>query len=270
MGDFMQISVSEIKNYLFCPTKLYIDLNIDSDSKTKKINDAMRLKSMRTDANGLIMKNIRNLKGDVELKEIEKILFKDLEELINETIDLLEDENSEEKVNELIKKYKNEFELKTKIISLKIFYLNQNTGKEGQSIVDVIYPTTIYDYSISDNRLSGKIDKIEIIDGSYYPIILKESNPPIKGVWDNEALEIAVCGELIEKEFNVNVFTGFVDYVSADIRRPVAITSELKRGLFKVIDDIGKIKNGEIPGKNNMEIRKCMKCEYKYVCNDDI
>ena len=76
-------------------------------------------------------------------------------------------------------------------------------GKNGFAIVDMFFPNCLYSYHLKDSKLevTGLCDKIEIVDGKYYPISIKHSTPPIKGVWDQDAIDLAANAILIEEEF---------------------------------------------------------------------
>ena len=71
-------------------------------------------------------------------------------------------------------------------------------------IIDMFFPNCMYSYLLKDPQLEliGICDKIEIIDGKYYPIIIKNSNPPIKGVWNQDSLELVAHAILLEEEFD--------------------------------------------------------------------
>ena len=109
-------------------------------------------------------------------------------------------------------------------------------------------------------------DKIEIIDGKYYPISIKSSNPPIKGVWDQDAIELVAHAILLEEEFETEVFVGFIDYEKIGDRRPVVMDVNLRKGLFDIMREVKEItENKKLPNvKKN--IKKCEICEYKDMC----
>ncbi len=101
-----------------------------------------------------------------------------------------------------------------------------------------------------------------------YPENLK--NPPLRGIWDSDAIEIAAYALLIEREFDTEVLVGFVDYENFGDKRPVIVDSELKEGLFIVIDAIREIINlGELP-EVNINPKKCEKCSYLEICHQNL
>ena len=126
----------------------------------------------------------------------------------------------------------------------------------------------MYSYLLKDIQLEliGICDKIEIIDGKYYPITIKNSNPPLKGVWDQDAIELVSYAILLEEEFDTEVFVGFVDYEKIGERRPVVMDVNLRKGLFEVIREVKEItENRKLP-KVKKTHKKCEKCEYENIC----
>lgn len=112
-------------------------------------------------------------------------------------------------------------------------------------------------------------DKIEIINGKYYPISIKSSNPPLKGTWDGDSIELVASAMLIEKEFDTEVFVGFIDYLKIVDRRPVVMDSNLRKGLFKILSEINDIKNEKIVPEVNTTGLKCKNCEYNDICHSE-
>ena len=94
-----------------------------------------------------------------------------------------------------------------KILALKAKKAMNILDKDGMEIVEMFFPNCMYSYLMKDKQLDliGICDKIEIIDGKYYPISFKSSKPPLKGTWDSDAIELAANAILIEEEFDTEV-----------------------------------------------------------------
>ena len=61
------INISTIKQYMFCPLKLYYQYTLDEkDEKEFLVNN--EIKRLRVDINDLIQKNIRKITQDMSLK----------------------------------------------------------------------------------------------------------------------------------------------------------------------------------------------------------
>ena len=153
-----------------------------------------------------------------------------------------------------------------KILALKAKKAMNILDKDGMEIVEMFFPNCMYSYLMKDKQLDliGICDKIEIIDGKYYPISFKSSKPPLKGTWDSDAIELAANAILIEEEFDTEVFVGFVKYSKIDDKRPVIIDMNLRKGLFSVLNEVKEIIiNKKIKVKINE--KKCRNC--RILCN---
>ena len=274
------ISISSIRTYMYCPLKLYFQNEID-----EKINGELLLnktiKELRVDLQDLFQRNLRRLKQDMEIDEIEKHLSENIEEYIKNSVAILENNdlgsndideiannNSMDKINELKSEIKNETYFNMKILALKSQKAMILNEKNGSEIAELFFPSSMYSYLIKDNQLEliGTCDKIEIIDGKYYPINMKTSNPPLKGTWDNDAIELVANTLLIEQEFDTEVFVGFIDYLKIGDRRPVVMDANLRKGLFKVLNEVKDIINEKIAPDVIVNTQKCDKCDYNEIC----
>jgi CRISPR-associated exonuclease Cas4 len=304
------ISVSTIKNYMFCPLKLYFQSNIDENIQEDYFV-SKSLKDLRMDIQDLLHKNLRHIKKDMDEKEIEKRLSIGIANQIKTSFDIIEEmdekvkkeqkENNEKEKNnikmedeiefideeeekkteedevgdkdnieELRKELVNEINFNLKILSLKVSQTMKVLDKDGDELQGLFFPSCMYNYLIRDVGLDliGVIDKIEVEKGNYFPISLKSSNPPIKGVWDGDLMEVIANGLLIEQEFNTYITVGYVDYLKIGERRAVVIDTDARKSFFKVLTSVNKIvENGEIPTvKTNL--KKCENCEYKELCDN--
>ncbi|MDR0900252.1 MAG: Dna2/Cas4 domain-containing protein [Methanobrevibacter sp.] len=279
------ISISTIRTYMFCPLKLYLEQNLDED-KQKDILLNKTMKELRIDLQDLFQRNIRRLRKEMELEEIESNLNTNIINYIESSIAILENSDFEyneailgEKTNnneadeiELLKKELiEEANFNMKILALKSQKAMINNERDGTQIAELFFPTSMYSYLMRDPQIElvGSCDKIEIIEGKYYPINIKPSIPPLKGTWDSDAMELVASALLIEQEFDTEVFVGFVDYLKLGDRRPVVMDANLRKGLFKVMNEIKDIVNEKIVPDINVTIQKCVKCEYNKICHKD-
>lgn len=288
------ISVSTIKSYMFCPLKLYFQSNIDEESEEDYFI-SKTLKDLRMDIQDLLHKNLRHIKKDMSEEEIEKRLAISINNQIKTTFDIIEEineknknnENSnlkkdeeiefidetkteDEKLNELKKELISEIDFNLKILSLKLSQSMKVLDKDGDEIQGLFFPTSMYSYLIRDIGLDliGLIDKIEVEKGNYFPISLKSSNPPVKGVWDGDFMEAIANALLIEQEFNTYVTVAYVDYLKIGERRTVIIDTDARKSFFKVLTNINRIiEGGEIPTVKT-GLKKCESCEYKELCDN--
>ncbi|MCL2156795.1 MAG: CRISPR-associated protein Cas4 [Methanobrevibacter sp.] len=287
------ISISSIRTYMYCPLKLYFQIEMDEKTNNEfLLNKTM--KELRIDLQDLFQRNLRRLKKDMEIAEIEKHLSKNIDDYIKNSIAILENndlncdnllnqeiktdqhlENIEisniseiDKLNDLALEIKNEAYFNMKILALKSQKAMKLNEKDGNQIAEMFFPTSMYSYLIKDHQLEiiGTCDKIEIVEGKYFPINIKNSNPPIKGVWDSDAIELVANALLIEQEFDTEVFVGFIDYLKIGDRRPVVMDANLRKGLFKVLNEVQDIINEKIAPNVSVNIQKCNSCDYKDIC----
>lgn len=213
-----------------------------------------------------------NLKNDEEIEFIDDKIksIDDEEELKEEDKGLEKWEEERLKLEELKEELINEINFNLKILSLKTAQAMKILDKNGDEIQGLFFPSSMYNYLIRDIGLDliGVIDKIEVEKGNYFPISLKSSNPPIKGVWDGDLMEVIANGLLIEQEFNTYTTVGYVDYLKIGERRPVIIDTDARKSFFKVLTHINRIiEDGEIPNVKANQ-KKCENCEYKELCEN--
>ena len=259
------ISISSIKTHMYCPMKLYLKTHVDITQ-----NDDYQLyneiKNLKIDIQDLLQKNMRKLKKNMNLNEIETELSQNIATYTENNIRTIKD-ITKEQVDEIT----DETYFSIKILALKAKKAMTILDKEGIEIVEMFFPNCLYSYLIKDKQIDlvGICDKIEIIDGNYYPIAFKSSKPPIKGIWDSDAIEVAANALLIEEEFDTEVFVGFVKYSKIDDKRPVVIDMNIRKGLFRVLNEVKEIViNKKIP-KVKISEKKCKKCEYYTICTKD-
>ena len=225
------------------------DNNNFNNNSTDSINDISNNKPN----NNSINKSSKNLKENYDIRTIEEEI---------ERID---------RIQEIKMNLKTEIYYNLKILSLKTkkaILLNQ---KDGSQIAELFFPTAMYSYLMRDTQLDivGTCDKIEIIDGKYFPISIKSSNPPLKGVWDGDAIELIAAALLIENEFDTEVFVGFVDYLKLWERRVVVMDANLRKSFFRILNEVDDIITNEIMPEIKKDNKKCHKCVYNLICNQE-
>jgi len=263
------INISSIKQYMFCPLIIYHQ-NID-DINENDILINSEIKNLRIDLQDLSRKNIRKISPNMDLKKIEDILLENIINYIENTFLNLKKsvpETCEDQINKSKKEIITEIYFSTKILALKSKQAMEILEKNGNQILEMFFPSSMFTYHLKDYDLdiSGFCDKIEIIEGKYFPIQNKTGKPPIKGVWDNDAVELVANALLIEQEFDTEVFVGFIDYIQIQERRPVVMDVHLRKSLFKILKEIKTIKNENIIPKIEKNKQKCLKCNYKEIC----
>lgn len=265
------IKVSSIKQHMYCPMKLYYETHVDQNEK----NDyklAIEIKKLKIDVQDLIQKNMRKVKKEMVISEIENTLSENIDSYIRSTTKAIQSMNlglETSHINEII----DNTYFKIKITALKTKHAMTVFDKNAHEITDMLFPNCMYSYLIKDQSLDviGMCDKIEIVDGNYYPVLIKSGNPPLKGVWQQDAVELAAHAILIEEEFDDDVYVGFVDYEKIGDRRPVVMNVDLRKRYFDIIREIKEIIENKKMPKVKKSPKKCEKCEYRDICieNDE-
>ena len=240
-----------------------------ANREKENINDEMRKnQNLMKNEDEMARKNQKLVKNEDEIEFIDNDKLKDKKEEKNTAERKLEEERL--KTEELKKELISEISLNLKILSIKVAQAMKILDKNGDEIQQIFFPSCMYNYLIRDLGLDliGVIDKIEVEKGNYFPISLKSSNPPIKGVWDGDSMEAIANALLIEQEFNTYVTVAYVDYLKIAERRAVIIDTDARKGFFKVLTHINKIvEDGEIPNVKT-SVKKCGNCEYKGLCEN--
>ena len=263
------INVSSIKTHMYCPMKLYLQTHVDT-AENKDYQLAVELKKLKIDISDLIQKNMRKIKKDMHIVEIEQILSQAIDSYIESSANAIRSmelglETSQ--INQII----DDTYFNIKIKALKIKRAMTILDKNAFEIIDMFYPNCMYSYLLKEPQLEliGMCDKVEISDGKYYPAIIKGSSPPVKGVWDQDAIELVAYAILLEEEFETEVFVGFVDYEKIGDRRPVVMDVNLRKELFDVMREVKEITDNKKLPDVRKNPRKCNLCKYKDICLKD-
>lgn len=260
------MNISSIKTHMYCPMKLYIQKHIDT-RENEDYQLVIEIKKLKIDVQDLIQKNMRKIKKEMNLAEIEQILSENIDSYIRSTADAIKSMDlglESSQINQII----DDTYFNIKITAIKIKQSMTIFDKHAFAIIDMFFPNCMYSYLLKDPQLEliGMCDKIEIIEGKYYPVIIKNSNPPLKGVWDQDAIELVACAILLEEEFETDVYVGFVDYEKIGERRPVVMDVNLRKGLFDIMREVKEITDNKKLPHVKKNSRKCDLCEYKEIC----
>lgn len=260
------MNISSIKTHMYCPMKLYIQKHVDL-RENEDYQLAIEIKKLKIDVQDLIQKNMRKIRKEMNIIEIEQILSANIDSYIRSTADAIKSMDlglESSQINQII----DDTYFNIKITALKIKQSMMIFDKHAFAIIDMFFPNCMYSYLLKDSQLEliGMCDKVEISDGNYYPVIIKNSNPPLKGVWDQDAIELVACAILIEEEFETDVYVGFVDYEKIGERRPVIMDVNLRKGLFDVMREVKEITDNKKLPNVRKNPRKCDLCDYKEIC----
>ena len=83
------MNISTIKTHMYCPMKLYIQNHMDVSENTD-YQLAIEIKKLKIDIQDLIQKNMRKIRKDMNLPEIENILSENINSYIESTINSIQ------------------------------------------------------------------------------------------------------------------------------------------------------------------------------------
>ena len=264
------LRVSEISEFIYCPVKLYLKYTEGFEDDTNEMVAGKIIHEARRGFDEIVKHNIWNMNKDMGMAEIQKRIIQGIPEFIDELHLKYSDYSKfdEEDLNQFFKELKEDLILEASINVLKIKKLMEDTKRQGMEISEMLFPQSLLEFSLENEELNlkGKIDKIEIINGIYYPVEIKTGFPPSKGVWLSDALQIAAYAALIDYELNKEVLVGFIYYTKIFEKRPVVINSVLYNKLFQVLDSISTMFEKEEIPEFQLNKKKCEKCEYVEIC----
>ena len=262
------INVSLIGEYLYCPLIVYIKENNSSNlSNNTNIYGKISHEAM-IGFEELIKRNLWSLNSEMQVKEILEELLKDVPEFLETIYHQYQDEFDDYNTNDVFNKLKDDSKFNSWLIAIKSQQLLK-TGITGRGVVDMLFPPCLIEFRIEDSEggLIGKVDKIEIVDGVYYPIKIKAGLPPFKGVWHSDAMQLTAYALLMEHEFNKKVPVGFINYMRVGSRKPVLINSSLRDKFSEVFNElVSIIYNGSVPEVIQND-KKCRACNYSELCD---
>ncbi len=269
----MTTPISSINEYLFCPLKLYLKqyTTLQETNPTKEnyqLHGKIQKQILKEYRNS-VKKNFRIIQNDMNASEISQRIYQDVPYILRKVIHEYHLNPSNER--KFIEDIENDIKFQNTILALEINQILNKGHNDPDYLSEALFPPAIENYIIKNKELglTGLIDRIEVIDGIYYPIKQKNNKGPLRGVWDGDALELAAYSILLEYEFDTEILVGFINYRSIYDKRPVVINSKLREKLQHVLQSIFSLKKGSLPSIN-VNLKKCEKCDYYQTCKENI
>ena len=264
------IKVSSISEFIYCPAKMYLNQIQEDEVQTYEMMRGKIIHEVRRGYEEITKQNMWGIKENVKLEDIFSTIFDEVPQFIEKVSKKYSDkyEMDHSTLKEICKGLEEDLKLESQFLSLKIKKILNMTPKRSGEIAEMFFPQSLLEFSLKNEslNLTGKIDKIEVINGIYYPVEVKTGMPPSKGVWLADALQIAAYAVLMDYELNKEVLVGFVDYIRICERRPVVVNSILHNKLFGVLDDINTMFEKQKIPEFKLNKNKCEKCEYMDIC----
>ncbi|MGB9936659.1 MAG: CRISPR-associated protein Cas4 [Methanobacterium sp.] len=265
------LNVSDIPEFIYCPAKLYLTYKEGYKAQNKNMITGKIIHEVRKGFEDAIKHNIWNVNKNMSIGEIQNIILWGVPEFIENVHDKYKNNHDidEKELNTFFRELEEDLIIEASVHVLRVKKLMETTKKDGMEISNMLFPQALFNFSLKNEELNlkGRIDKIEIINGIYYPVEIKTGCPPTKGTWLSHALQIAAYALLIDYELNKEVLVGFVDYTKIFERRTVVINSILHNKLFGVLDSINKMFESDEIREFKLNKNKCEKCEYIEICS---
>ncbi|MEA1993799.1 MAG: CRISPR-associated protein Cas4 [Euryarchaeota archaeon] len=256
------IYVTDITQYEFCPYGLYlgrvkgvrvITPRMSFGSVYHKI--AEKLEERDRDIFGIFIKE------KMSAEEIAEVFCEDAKRVVKNTIlrnkrrikgDLL---TTREQLNEVFSRRATEKALKLKEAMRRY---------KKKDVYTLVFPEALTEVSIKSKELnlSGRVDRIEKTEGTYYPVEIKTGGSDT--YMEKDVLQLAGYALLMEKKFGSSVNRGIIDYVVLSRRDEIAIDKELKNKFFTIKKSVEEILNGNPPEKKKR--RECNFCNFRERC----
>jgi len=263
------ISASSMSDFLYCPLKAYLKYVQGYEVSSEPLLIGKLTHELLRGFNEITKRNLWSLDENMTLDEISRNLWEDVPSLIKKTVNKKDykDIVDRERIEEICERLEDQFRLDSFLLVFKSRKM-LNMGMSGDEIADTLFPPSMVEFRMESRSigLRGKVDRIEIEEGVYFPVEIKTGSPPVKGVWKSHALQLTAYAILMEETFQKEVMVGFVDYVQVGERKPVIISQELREEFYHTFNELeSMIVEGYVP-EASPSSRKCNKCEFSEFC----
>ena len=136
------ISISSIRSHMYCPMKLYLQTHVDTEeNSTIQLN--IELKKIKIDTQDLVQKNMRKLKKEMSIAEIEDTLSENIANYLESTFASIKNMNLGLTTDQILE-INNETYFSIKNYALKAKQSMELLGKNGYGIVDMFFFYCLY------------------------------------------------------------------------------------------------------------------------------
>ena len=298
--DEKSIAVSEIRQWTICPRQLYFKISESEDeSEPEEVSNKTILREVLYELPELIQMSIDKNQSchfidDLKLKRFIEKLANEIEfelsqirpeentgenefdggnndenndENNNDSNDENNDGNNDGNADGKINTKRN----KKRLVSAEeIEKLTANIHKTIDSSGFILYESAADPFKaeplIYSEKLNlyGRPSKILIYEEKLLPYIIRTSNAPINGIWENDRIQTAAYCMIAEKKFGRNQMSKYavIDYLGE--YRIFQVRENDKKKVFRAIRKIMEIKRGKMPTEKNVFM--CKTCRYQEKC----
>lgn len=259
------INVSDIANYVVCPTKIYYKLVL---GKREKFNEALAFGKIKhkfmEEINKVEEKIFCEIRKDEKFENIERRFEEKYNEIFDKIVEkygsIIDKFSLKEKIeNELGKIKKEEIKIKARLARKFV-----KLGFYGSELWQVVMPKFISEVEVRSFvlGLKGRIDKIRIDNDGFFPYEIK-SRAYSNKIWLSEKLQLTGYALLMERKFKTNIDYGFLKFKDKVVK--INIRNSLREKLLELKDEINEmIKNKSMPEVKEKAI--CKNCSFRNLC----
>ncbi len=143
------IPVSMIREYLYCPLKIYIKIHNENVKSYSTINNISHDALIGFEE--LIKRNIWPLKGEMKVKEILEELLKDMPEFLDIIQHQYENFEVVDKLTNNFDILKEDLKFNSWLIAIKTQKMLK-TGLIGAEVVNLLFPPSLLEFKIEDKE----------------------------------------------------------------------------------------------------------------------
>lgn len=266
------ISVTSLTAYLYCPRKLFLERVLGIAEAPKDVMILGSVKHRVFDMfNGEEANVVCSIKREASHEEIRDSYTSCFSNILRRAIMNSRNQfkmaglSPMDAFNEFLPFFAREAESR----ALFVHSFMKKHRLHGEDLWNKLSPKIKSEYKVTSESLdlSGKIDRIEIYEGSLVPVELKSGSPPKEGAWESHKVQLAAYALLLEDLFNTSIPEGFVYYVDSGKRVSVFINPFLKDQVRSLVVQVRSLLSSKVPPVIAENKNKCSSCSLREKCH---
>jgi CRISPR-associated exonuclease Cas4 len=269
---WLMIAVTSLTSYLYCPRKLFLEKVLGIAEAPKDVMILGGVKHRVFDAfNGEEASIVCSIKKEASREEIRDSYTSCFSNILRRAIMNSRNQfkmaglSPMDAFNEFLPFFSREAESR----AVFVYDFMKKHKIYGEGLWNKLSPKIKSEYKISSESLdlSGKIDRIEIYDGSLVPVELKTGSPPKEGAWESHKIQLAAYALLLEDLFNTSIPEGVVHYIDSNKRVQVFINPFLKDQVKELASSVRTLLASKDPPAIAENRNKCSSCSLMEKCH---
>lgn len=260
----MNVNVSNLREYLFCPRSVYLSVVLGTEPDTSEEDLKSRL--LHAVRKELSLRQSRVVSKAKCSDWLERMFLDELENILNDVPYIYRELLSGNPVEKYLPQVGNHVLIEIRIMADNLGLLVDDLGLD-ETLSRITPLKTDYTIRSDELGLSGRIDKV-MSEEFVYPVDIRTGKAGA-GVWKGDMVSVCAYSILLEEDLHLEkpVSYGFVEYVKIQEKRPVMNTEKLRREVLRIRDSFLTTCEGDIPDVLPMwEFRKCRSCRFREAC----